>query len=133
MAEYIEKQALIKALEADFNTDWADYASKNNFDKDYIDGVRDEYDDVMEIICKQRNLTEAETEIYNNRLEAEAADVQPVKRGRWEEVPDWYDNDVHYRCSACNAEFYLEVGTPEYNEYWYCPHCGADMRDATKG
>ena len=57
------------------------------------------------------------------------ADVQPMKRGRWEEVPDWYDNDVHYRCSACNAEFYLEVGTPLYNEYWYCPHCGADMRE----
>lgn len=58
-----------------------------------------------------------------------AADVQPIRRGRWEEVPDWYDNDVHYRCSACNAEFYLEVGTPEYNEYWYCPHCGADCRE----
>ena len=54
MAEYIDREALIKALEADFNTDWADYASKNNFDKDYIDGVRDEYDDVLKIICQQK-------------------------------------------------------------------------------
>lgn len=51
--EWIDRKALIKALEADFNTDWADYASKNNFDKDYIDGVRDEYDDVLKIICQQ--------------------------------------------------------------------------------
>ena len=51
--EWIDRKALIKALEADFNTDWADYASKNNFGKDYIDGVRDEYDDVLTIICKQ--------------------------------------------------------------------------------
>ena len=53
MAEYIDREALIKALETDFNTDWADYPSKNNFGKDYIDGVRDEYDDVLTIICKQ--------------------------------------------------------------------------------
>lgn len=44
--EWIDRKALIKALESDFNTDWADYASK-----DYIDGVRDEYDDVLKIIC----------------------------------------------------------------------------------
>lgn len=58
-------------------------------------------------------------------------DVQPVTYGRWEEVSDWYGYDVHYRCSACNAEFYLEVGTPEYNGYWYCPRCGADMRNVS--
>ena len=51
--EWIDRKALIEALEADFNTDWADYASKNNFDKDYIDGVRDEYDDILKIICQQ--------------------------------------------------------------------------------
>lgn len=58
-------------------------------------------------------------------------DVQPIRCGRWEEIDD-YDGDVHYRCTNCKTEFYLEVGTPEYNEYWYCPHCGADMRGDNK-
>lgn len=64
MGECICKEALIKALEADINTNWADYPSE-----DYIDGVRDEYDDVLEIICQQP-----------------AADVQPVDR--WISVKD---------------------------------------------
>ena len=58
------------------------------------------------------------------------ADVQPVKRGKWEEIEDFY-GDSHYGCTACGAEFYLEAGTPSDNEYYYCPHCGADM--LTKG
>lgn len=66
--EWIDRKALIKALEADFNTDWADYASKNNFDKDYIDGVRDEYDDVLTTICKQRNLTDEEAKMYQSPI-----------------------------------------------------------------
>ena len=42
-----------------------------------------------------RNLTEAETEIYNNGLEAEATDSQPVDRwiGVDERLPD-NDNEV---------------------------------------
>lgn len=54
------------------------------------------------------------------------ADVQPVKRGHWEEIED-YDGNIHYRCTNCKTEFYLEAGSPVDNEYFYCPHCGADM------
>ena len=63
-----------------------------------------------------------------------AEDVQPVRRGKWEEIED-FDGDSHYGCTACGAEFYLEAGTPSDNEYYYCPHCGADMREpeTTKG
>ena len=57
-----------------------------------------------------------------------ATDVQPVRRGEWEEIED-IDGDSHYGCSACGAEFYLEAGTPSDNEYYYCPFCGADMRN----
>lgn len=82
MAEYLCKEELIKALETDINTNWADYTSG-----DYIDGVRDEYDDVLEIICQQP-----------------AADVQPVDR--WisvdEALPEngktvliYYNNQFH--------------------------------------
>ena len=107
--EWIDRKALIKALEADFNTDWADYASKNNFDKDYIDGVRDEYDDVMKIICKQP-----------------VADVQPVKRGRWEN--EYLDDDVWWAdCTNCKNDTHSKFG--RVSTYAYCPNCGADMRE----
>ena len=49
-----------------------------------------------------------------------------VKRGHWEVIED-YDGDVHYRCTNCKTEFYLEAGNPEDNEYFFCPHCGADI------
>lgn len=93
MAEYIDKEALINALEADFNRDWQDYVSE-----DYIDGVRDEYDDVLKIICQQK-----------------AADVQPVKRGEWGKRA--YDRLQCSYCGKCE-----DVATD------FCPNCGADMR-----
>lgn len=53
-------------------------------------------------------------------------DAVPVRHGRWETVEDW-DGDEHYRCSECGAEFVLIDGTPNDNDYLYCPHCGARM------
>ena len=114
--EWIDRKALIKALEADFNTDWADYASKNNFDKDYIDGVRDEYDDVLNVICKQP-----------------AADVNPVKYSSWEYCTyPIVDRDgtarrckKGYVCKACGH------GEPE--EKRFCGGCGAEMRGEDNG
>lgn len=52
MAECIDREALIKALEADFNTDWNGY-SKVFQNVNYVNGVRDEYDDVLKIIREQ--------------------------------------------------------------------------------
>lgn len=51
-----------------------------------------------------------------------SADVAPVRHGRWEcgEENAWW-------CSVCDEELYLEDGTPQENEYRYCPNCGARM------
>ena len=49
------------------------------------------------------------------------------KRGKWIEDDDGWD-EVIWRCSECDAVFTLVDGTPEENEYYFCPHCGADMR-----
>ena len=121
MAEYIEREALIKALEADFSTDWADYASKNNFNKDYIDGVRDEYDDVLRIICQQS-----------------AADVQPVKQGHWYHNTSKYVSEldayfIQACCSCCGRysdkiDQYSQIMSNET-----CSHCGAEMRGEENG
>lgn len=57
-----------------------------------------------------------------------AADVQPVKRGCWEEVTDYGGwGDTHYRCSVCGEEWYLEDGKPKDNDMNFCPRCGARM------
>lgn len=58
-----------------------------------------------------------------------AADVAPVRHGRWIEQEDQM-LDVYYTCSACKEDFYIE--TTGYTEkdmflYTYCPNCGAKM------
>ena len=61
MAKCIDRDALIKELEADFNSDWNGY-SKAFYHKEYVDGVRDEYDDVLKIICSMET-----TDVQPNR------------------------------------------------------------------
>ena len=74
-------------------------------------------------------------------MDAPAADVEPVRRGRWEEC-DWVDVDEHgfgtrrtfkagLRCSQCACVFKKEL-------LWkrnYCPSCGAkmDLEDDNEG
>ncbi len=57
---------------------------------------------------------------------APTIDAVPVRHGRWEAFEDMM-LDTCYRCSECGREFYLEGGTPQENEYNYCPNCGAKM------
>ena len=62
-----------------------------------------------------------------------AADVQPVKHGRWEEITDYGGwGDTHYRCSVCGEEWYLEDGKPKDNNMNFCPRCGARMDGGEK-
>ena len=50
-----------------------------------------------------------------------AADVAPVKRGRWENYP----SDMSRRCSVGKVEY----EKPRFNiRANFCPDCGADMR-----
>ena len=54
--------------------------------------------------------------------------VQSVKNGYWEEVTDYGGwGDIHYRCSVCGEEWYLEDGKPKDNNMNFCPRCGAKM------
>ena len=48
------------------------------------------------------------------------------EQGKWVEDDDGWDG-VIWRCSECNALFTLTDGTPEENEYHFCPKCGAEM------
>lgn len=57
----------------------------------------------------------------------EAADVQPVKHGRW----ITWDDSGFTKCSCCNSEYYISdlqvVGDSE-GFVDFCPNCGARMR-----
>ena len=56
-----------------------------------------------------------------------AADVAPVRHGRWEDSADeWFGTDV-YTCSKCRESYVLVEGTPKENLWHYCPNCGAKM------
>lgn len=58
--------------------------------------------------------------------EAPTIDAVPVRHGGWEKNNNLFI-DTLYRCSVCGEEFYLENGTPQENQYYYCPNCGAKM------
>lgn len=53
-----------------------------------------------------------------------AADVEPVRHGRWERCfEDWRQQIEGDKCSACGFEYY---GTG-ISRFHYCPNCGAKM------
>lgn len=55
-----------------------------------------------------------------------AADVAPVRHGRWE----WVDEEeCYYRCSNCKTAAYGNTGEILSGKYCYCPNCGAKMEE----
>ena len=63
-----------------------------------------------------------------------AADVRPAVRGKWEEHnydPEYLSCD--FSCSECNLyleEYYFGEGQwPGKTDHYFCPNCGADMRE----
>ena len=82
------------------------------------------------LYCKGCNLKNLETMLRNgkfdcimneNRCINTAADVAPVRHGRWIEQ-EKYTFGVMYDCSICDNRI-LDNGYP-----WnYCPNCGAKM------
>ena len=53
--------------------------------------------------------------------------LKEPKQGEWIDISDGWQEGT-FRCSSCQMEFVLIEGTPEDNEYNFCPNCGADMR-----
>lgn len=62
--------------------------------------------------------------------EKRAADVRPVVRGRWIKQDD-DPLDGNFYCSACHSGIDIATGseTPIDREMFFCPSCGADMRE----
>ena len=66
------------------------------------------------------------TDLIGDITDIPAAEVQPVKRGRW------IKGDMSFiYCSECHKEAYWDT---DYGQqlFDYCPYCGADMREPTE-
>ena len=46
---------------------------------------------------------------------------------KWENEDDYYGDSIIWCCSVCKDRFVVNDGTPEENNYKYCPSCGARM------
>lgn len=105
MAEYISKQDVIDYLNG------------------YLHSLGEDADTLF-----NRGQRRALTNSIQDILAVKAAEIQPVRRGYWEEVTAYCDwGDAHYRCSVCGEEWYLEDGKPKDNNMNFCPRCGARM------
>lgn len=63
--------------------------------------------------------------------DAPAADVEPVRHGRWIFRPKKLGLRPGYRCSECpNGPLWLAPDVPQ--AFKYCPHCGAKMDEEAK-
>ena len=111
MAEYIEREAAVEKI-----TNYCELrqAICDNSDDEFLRGLQ----------------TALIAIGYNEVIPP--ADVQPVKRGHWEEISEYGGwGDTYYRCSVCGEEWYLENGTPQQNGLKFCPNCGSDNRGET--
>lgn len=63
-------------------------------------------------------------------INAPAADVSPVRHGRWVDKPliksFKHTNIPVVECSACGIDF-CDIINNHYFMYKYCPNCGAKM------
>ena len=55
-------------------------------------------------------------------------DVAPVTHAHWNEFSD-YTGTCNAECTRCGLLWWIEEGTAEENEMFYCPKCGAKMSE----
>ena len=112
MAEYLSEE--------DMNT--GEYISRDEALKIFhqcCDNCTSSYNGVMCRAC-------ADAGAMDILIDIPAADVQPVKRGRWVHDGSGYDRRHNwYHCSECNRALNLICGK-KLEDYPYC-HCGARM------
>ena len=88
-----------------------------------VDAVLDVYYDTPDIDLSGEKFEAAIRKI-------QAADVAPVRHGRWEERDDGFGG-TYYHCSVCGEDWCTIDGTPAENGMRYCPQCGARMDGGT--
>ena len=83
-------------------------------------------EDYCEENCGKENREGYKTCKNCGMLNISTADVQPIRRGRWE----YYKNNGiidTYICTNCQGKVEMTIDV-EPSSFKYCPNCGADMR-----
>lgn len=99
-------------------------------EKEYVDKetVLKHFDEVMNNEFCDADFKKAALgfSIYVSRLAA--ADVAPIRHGRWETISD-SDMSKTVMCSVCNKMFYFTKKRAQLNidKMPHCPNCGAKM------
>ena len=60
--------------------------------------------------------------LVSDLRDMKAADVAPVRHGRW----IWHSEERGYLCSECGSGCLLNYESDWHKSDW-CPHCGAKM------
>ena len=83
-------------------------------------------DAVLDVYCDTPDIDLSCEKFEAAILKIQAADVVPVRHGRWIEPPRLYYGAKQYECSLCYSDmFWNKHGITE--KYPYCPNCGAKM------
>ena len=106
MAEYIEREAVVKRLE-----EAKEWCKKHLAEGEFREGCIAALDD------ERFNLTHG--------IAITTADVVDVKHGRWIYNPETIYLKSGYTCSACRHPMWHSPDVPQ--AFNYCPNCGAKM------
>lgn len=118
MAEYIDRESFIEQKRKQYCGDCERRKGMKN-------GKYKTLYEIGEAPCRACGIDD----MLNDVEDFPVADVRPVKRGKWIDRDDDYYGWNMWACSACGEEFVLTDGTPDMNEYHFCPNCGADMME----
>ena len=94
--------------------------------KEYIERWQ-AVDAVLDVYCDTPDIDLSCEKFEAAILKIPAADVAPVRYGRWEK------RGSKWQCTNCKVLMSID-GTPQENLLYYCPNCGAkmDKEDAWK-
>lgn len=103
----------------------------NKEQKRYIDRPMRLIDE-REVMIAVFNAIEMDEDEYN-AIKAKVDEIPTIDpeslrpTAKWENEDDYYGDSIIWCCSVCKDRFVLNDGTPEENNYKYCPSCGARM------
>ena len=90
--------------------------------------VLDYLDNVLHPIVSPDNWN-VYSELYD--MIEELPSAEPMRHGKW-----IYGNDFHWYTASCNRCGYhrrTDIKADRWNQWNYCPNCGADMRGEKDG
>lgn len=123
MGDYISSEAVFQVV----------HGIARGIDDRYIEALKAKD---MKTLYKIAGAKEILDSVGTNLCYIPAADVQPVKRGRWlehhaiwidqPEIEGWF---VQAKCSECERWAHVMNPYTKSVDYEYCPHCGARMKE----